>query len=72
MSKIWTKQISRALDATVSIEDNQGDGYGILYIRLEAECRDIRVCLHLSGVEVEKLVAFITEAKKGEIKFKSE
>ncbi len=72
MSKIWTKQISRALDATTSIENNQGDGYAIKYIRLEAESRDIRVYLHLSDVEVEKLVELITEAKKGEIKFKSE
>jgi len=73
MSKLWTKQISRTLDATVSIEGREGsDQYTIKYIRLEYEYRDIRVWLQLSDIEVNRLVQLISEAGRGVVKFKDD
>jgi len=73
MSKIWTKKISRTLEATVSIEDREdSDGYTIKYIRLESECRHIRVWLQLSDIEVNRLVQLILEAGRGVVKFKDD
>lgn len=69
MSKLWTKRISRTLDATVSIEGREdSDQYTIKYIRLEYEYRDIRVWLQLSDIEVNRLVQLISEAGRGVIK----
>jgi len=73
MSKLWTKRISRTLDATVSIEGREdSDQYTIKYIRLEYEYRDIRVWLQLSDIEVNRLVQLISEAGRGVIKFKDD
>jgi hypothetical protein len=73
MSKLWTKRISRTLDATVSIEGREdSDQYTIKYIRLESEYRDIRVWLQLSDIEVNRLVQLISEAGRGVVKFKDD
>ena len=72
MSKLWTKRISNALDATVWIEGREGSDkqYNIKSIRLNAVCGSLEVQIKLSDIEVNRLLQLIAEAGRGVVKFK--